>query len=207
MMRERRIRRVSADQVYMKFKKTLCALLCALTVAATGCGAHSPSNNSLAALPEDPKPTEPVYEEITANPGESASFGNMTMTVDSFEDPQITMESTGLKAVFFQVTIENKSEETVVTNYLNNFTLTVDGTYQEANECFTIPVMQKFYNFKGEEPFKAEIAPGESFTGYLAAEVNPEFKEIQLHYTPKTTDRGSRITVTLTDADLSLATK
>ncbi len=191
----------------MKVKKSLCALLFAVSLAAVGCGAHTPSNNSLAALPDEPKKTEPAYQEVTANPGESASYGNMTMKVEALEDPQITMESTGLKALFFKVTIENKSEETVVTNYLNNFTLTVDGEFQEANECFTIPVMQQFYNFKGVEPFKAEIAPGETVTGYLAAEVDPEFEEIQLHYTPKTTDRGSRITVTLTESDVTLAAK
>ncbi len=141
--------------------------------------------------------TQVHFEEIEGFFGESATYGDMTLTVTKAEDPGIEMSS-GKKAVFFEVTIDNGTQETVTTNYLNNFTLTVDGTTYTADQCFTIPVMKKLYDHYGCEAFQDEIPAGGSFTGYLSAEVDPSFKELQLHYTPKTTDRGSRITVTLT---------
>lgn len=142
-------------------------------------------------------PTQLQYEEIEGFFGESSTYGDMTLTVTKAEDPGITMND-GKMVVFFEVTIDNGSQDTVTTNYLNNFSLTVDGKSFTADQCFTIPVMKKLYDFYGCEAFQEEIPAGGSFTGYLSAEVEPAFQELQLHYTPKTTDSGSRITVTLT---------
>lgn len=190
----------------MEFKKSLCVLLCAVAVAAVGCGTQTPSNNSVPVMSEEAAATEPTGEVVRIEYGESASFGNMTVTVNAVEDPSIVMNS-GKKAMFFNVTIENHTEETVTTNYLNNFAISVDGTYYDAVDCFTMPVMQKLYDFYGMEPFRAEIPAGESVTGYLAAEVNPEFTDMELHYTPKTTDRSSRISVSLTQDNVKAAVR
>ncbi len=186
-------------------KRMFCVLLCAVSLTAVGCGARTPSNNSVAVMSAQDVTEAPTVEIKTVY-GETATYGNMTVTVNTVEDPEIVMD-TGRKALFFNVTITNNTEETVMTNYINNFSLTVDGTYHDATDCFTIPVMQELYNFYGEEAFKAEIAPGETVTGYLAAEVNPNFSEMSLHYTPKTTDRGSRVTVELTSDNVTAASK
>ncbi len=192
----------------MKYRKSLCVLLGLLTVMAVGCS--KPANNNTVSQTESQveqmtAPDMQNYEEVKTFYGESASYGNMTVTVSKMEDPGIVMENTGKMAVFFEVTIDNDTEETVTTNYLNNFAMTVDGTYYEPKDCFTIPVMKKLYDATGQDAFQGEIAPGESMTAFLAAEVAPEFQELALHYIPKTTDRGSRVTVELTRDDMTKA--
>jgi len=67
--------------------------------------------------------------------------------------------------------------------------------------------MKELYDFYGNEAFTDEIPAGETSSGYLAAEVDPDFETLQLHYIPKTTDRGSRITVSLTRNDMTEAKK
>lgn len=185
----------------MRVKKSLCVLLAMMAVMAVGCGGDKDKDTNSVILFDSEQsaeatPTE-TYEEVKTFYGESASYGDMTVTVSKVEDPSIIMENSGKMAVFFEVTIDNGTQETVMTNYLNNFALTVDGTYYESADCFTIPVMKKLYDFYGNDAFKNEIPAGESFTGYLAAEVDSDFEEMQLHYIPKTTDRGSRISVAL----------
>jgi len=170
-----------------------------LALMAVGCD-QGGSNQSV-------KETEETYQEVNTFYGESASFGDMTVTVTKVENPKITMPNTNKMAVFFEVTIDNETKETVTTNYLNNFAVTVDGTYYEPAQCFTIPVMMALYDFYGNEAFTDEIPAGETSSGYLAAEVDPDFETLQLHYIPKTTDRGSRITVSLTRNDMTEAKK
>ncbi len=165
---------------------------------AVGCDRGSNTNS--------PKETEVTYQEIQGFYGESASYGDMTVTVKKVEDPKITMSS-GKMAVFFEVTIENGTSEAVTTNYLNNFAVTVDGTYYEPAQCFTIPVMKELYDFYGNEAFAEEIPAGKTSSGYLAAEVASDFESLQLHYIPKTTDRGSRISVSLSREDMTDAKK
>ncbi len=189
----------------MKMKRIICAVLTAFLVLTAGCGGKRTISNS-EADPYTPEATTEVhYEEVEAFYGESASYGNMTVTVDKVEDPNITMENTGKKLLFFHVKIQNGTDDAVTTNYLNNFALTVDGTFFEPDECFTIPAGAQLYKFYGQESFSDEIAAGAEYTGYLAAEVNPGFEAIQLHYIPKTTDRGSRISVSLTKNDVTQA--
>ncbi len=182
----------------MKTKTTICALLAALLLTTAGCGGKRTISDSKAEPYTPESVTEVHYEEVEIFYGESATFGGMTVTVDKVEDPDITMDNTGKKLLFFHVKIQNGSEDTVMTNYLNNFALTVDGTYYEPDECFTIPAGAQLYKFYGQETFSDQIAAGAEYSGYLAAEVNPEFEAIQLHYLPKTTDRGSKISVSLT---------
>lgn len=195
-------------------KKMLCVMLGLMTITAVGCERNKPEDNSNVVVydsenpaPEKQKETEVQYEEVKIFYGESATYGDMTVTVHAVEDPEIAVNTPNKMAVFFKVTIENGTDDTVTTNYLNNFALTVDGSYYEAAECFTIPVMKVLYDYYGNEAFKDEIPAGESFTGYLAAEVNNDFEEMQLHYIPKTTDRGSRISVSLTRDDMTPAEK
>ncbi len=148
------------------------------------------------------EPTEATYEEVTAELGQSASYGGMTLTVDYAEDPGIKIEDTGMNVMFFHVTIENDTDETVTASYLNNFCLTVNGTFFESYQCCTIPAMKKLYDTYNEEAINAEVQPHTSCEGYVACEVNPRYDLIDLHYIPKTTDRGSRITVTLTEENI-----
>ncbi len=197
----------------MKLKKSLCVLLGLMTVMAVGCGGDKDKDTNSVILYDsgqsaelETAPTE-TYNEVNIFYGESASYGNMTVTVSKVLNPNIIMENSGKMAVFFEVTIDNGTDETVMTNYLNNFSLTVDGTFYDATDCFTIPVMKKLYDFYGDEAFKNEIPAGESFTGYLAAEVDSNFEEMQLHYIPKTTDRGSRISVSLVRDNMTDAEK
>jgi hypothetical protein len=63
--------------------------------------------------------------------------------------------------------------------------------------------MKKLYDATGAEAFQTEIAPGSSVTGTLAAEVPQDFKDLHLHFIPKTTDRGSRVTVELSKDDMT----
>lgn len=193
----------------MKMKKWICVLLAMTAVFAAGCNRQRTSSGDIVIYnSENPAPeaTEETYEEIKVFMGESATLGNMTLTVSTVEDPGIEMES-GKMAVFFNVTIENGSDDTVVANYLNNFTITVDGAYYEASECCTIPVMKELYDFYGFPAMAEEIPTGETRTGYIACEVAKGFDELELHYLPKTTDRGSMITVPLSAEDMTKVEK
>lgn len=179
----------------------------------TGCGGDDDNNststnsrsdgNSSSMSQEEPVQT---YEVVKAFYGESATYGDMTVTVTKIEDPGIAMDG-GKMAVFFKVTIDNGTEDAVTTNYLNNFAVTVDDTYYEAADCFTIPAMKHLYDFYENEAFADEIPAGESFTGYLAAAIDSDFEDLQLHYIPKTTDRGSRISVSLTRDNMTAPEK
>ncbi len=191
----------------MRMQKTICVLLAAMLLTASGCGRRTVSNSKSDSVYVPSSSAAESYEEIEVFCGESATFGNMTLTVDRVEDPGIKMDASGYSLIFFHATIENGSEETVPANYLNNFALTVDGSYFAPDKCFTIPAGKELYDYYGQNTFADEIEPGESYTGYLAAEVVPGFKELQLHYIPKTTDSGSRITVNLTKDDITSLTK
>ncbi len=191
----------------MKYNRILCVLLAGAALTLTGCGGGDKNQNSSANHPaQETEAVQTTYEVVKAFYGESASYGNMTVTVTKIEDPEIAMDG-GKMAVFFKVTIDNGTEGTVTTNYLNNFAVTVDGTYYEAADCFTIPVMKHLYDFYGNEAFADEIPAGESFTGYLAAAIDSDFEDLQLHYIPKTTDRGSRISVSLTRDNMTAPEK
>lgn len=185
----------------MRFQKSLCVLLGAMMLTAVGCDKGGTTSQ------KETEPTQETYHEVNIFYGESASYGDMTVTVKKVEDPGIIMQDTEKMAVFFEVTIDNGTKEPVTTNYLNNFALTVDGTFYDSAQCFTIPVMKQLYDFYGNEAFADEIPAGKTSTGYLAAEIAPEFKDLQLHYIPKTTDRGSRISVSLTREDMTKAEK
>lgn len=171
----------------MKIKSALCVAFSMMLLLTAGCQRDS-NNHS--------KEAETTYEVVNANLGESATYGGMTLTVESAEDPDILMSS-GKKAMFFKVTINNETDETVTASYLNNFSLTVNGNYYESDECCTIPVMKELYDFYGEEALNTELEPNMSCTGYVACEVDSKYDIIDLHYIPKTTDRASRITVSL----------
>ena len=192
----------------MNYRKGVCLLLGACLLLAGGCSHdRNTGDETFYDSGAAPQATEIVYEEVKTNIGQAATYGDMTMTVNSVDDPGITMERTGKKALFFNVTIQNGSSETVGAGYLNNFDLTVDGTYFQSDQCCTIPVMKELYDFYGTEALSLELAPGESVTGYVACEVDPGFKEMEFHYIPKTTDRGSHITVPITSGDLTSVTK
>lgn len=178
-------------------KKALLILLTAAVMLTVGCNGKNASSDSVQEEPE-------TYTEVQSFMGQSASYGGMTFTVSKAEDPGITMDN-GNIAVFFEVSVKNDSEETVPANYLNNFTLTVDGKYLEANECCTIPVMKKLYDYYGVSAMAEEIPAGESSTGYIACEVGAGSQELKLHYIPKTTDRGSMITVPISVNELTKA--
>lgn len=207
ILSERSIRCKADRYTDMKFRTTMCVLLGLLTMTAAGCSqpAGDDTNKNNSASGQTMPATQETYEEVKTFMGESATYGDMTVTVSKVEDPEIIMENSGKMAIFFDVTIENGTEETVVTNYLNNFAVTVDGTYYDSSDCFTIPVMKKLYDTTGEEAFQTEIAAGATISGSLAAEVPKDFKELHLHYIPKTTDRGSRVTVELSAEDVTKA--
>jgi len=173
----------------MKLKKMLCAALALTFLSAVGC---SGNERTLERTPI--ATTVATYDEVTANLGESASYGNMTLTVVSAEDPDITMKG-GKKAMFFQVKIDNTTDESIMVSYLNNFTLSVNGNYYEADQCCTIPVGKELYDFHNVEPLNVQLEAGKSCEGYIACEVDSNYTNIELHFIPKTTDRVSRITV------------
>lgn len=191
----------------MKIRKSLCVLLAATSVLAVGCNSKKPDTGNVVIYDENETvvtEATQAFTEIKSSVGQSASYGGMTLTVTKAEDPSIDMEN-GNIALFFTVTIENKSGETVPANYLNNFSATVDGTYYSSDKCITIPVMRKLYDASGFSAMNEEIPDGETRTGYLACEVSKDFKTMELHYLPKTTDHGSMISVPVTADDLTKA--
>ena len=182
----------------MKYmKKLVCIFLIAGMLCTVGC--QKDESNVNIYDENNPAPTEAQKQEIKSNLGEQAELDGMSFTVISAEDPNIVMPNTGKQALFFKVEINNQTEETVTTNYLNNFSITVDDTEYTSDICCTIPVMKELYDFYGISAMAEEIPAGESCTGYIACETDKNFKEISLHYTPKTNNTGSRITVTLSD--------
>ncbi len=180
-------------------KKLLCLVLTGMLLLSAGC--QSNRSNS------QPAETTVPAVEVKAEIGEEAAYGGMHMTLISAEDPEITMEQSGKSAIFFQVKIDNKTAETIPANWLNNFSLTVDGTDYDSDKCCTLPVIAKLYDFYTVDAMNEEIPAGESCTGYIACEVEKNFKELALHYTPKTTDRTSRITVPVTADQIIKAEK
>ncbi len=183
-------------------KNAICAILCASAMLLAGCtGQRTPDTASIV------ETTEVTYEEVVAAMNESASYGGMTVTVTAAEDPGITMKDSGKKALFFELTIDNGTDETVTASYLNNFELTVDGTRYESYQCCTIPVMKEMYDFYGTEPLNEEIPAGGSIQGRLAVEANKSFTNLELHYIPKTTDRGSMITVPIRSEEIMSVSK
>ncbi len=179
-------------------KKIFCLVLTGLLLLSAGCQKDKSSSQ--------PAETTAPAVEIKAEIGQEAAYGGMHMTLISAEDPDITMDS-GKSAIFFQVKIDNFTEETIAANWLNNFSLTVDGTEYASDECCTLPVMGKLYDFYGIDALNEEIPAGESRTGYIACEAEKGFQELSLHYTPKTTDRTSRITVPVTAEQIVKAEK
>ncbi len=189
----------------MKFtpKKLACVLLAGMFLLSAGCHNESGVNVDSSAKQET---TEPM-QEVEAQLGQEAEYGGMKMTVLSVRDPEIIMEQSGRMAIFFEVELDNQTNETVTANYLNNFSITVDGTHYDSNECCTIPVMRKLYDFYGIDAMNEEIPAGESRQGMIACEADKDFKTLSLHYTPKTTDKASRITVPLTKENIIKAEK
>ena len=182
------------------YQAALCGILALSLLTGTACRRSAPETSSV----EMNASTEPQVFEMKAGMNESASFGGMTLTVSAAEDSGETMDS-GNKAVFFYVTLDNESGETVTASYLNNFTLSVDGTYYEADQCCTIPAMHCLYTTHNEPALNKEVENGTSVSGYVACEVKPGFSNVELHYIPKTTDRTSRITVPIASSDFIAA--
>ncbi len=180
-------------------KKLLSLVMAGLLLFSAGCQNRSKNNSQL-------ETTVPAVE-IQAELGKEAEYGGMKLTVLSAENPDIIMEQSGKMAVFFQVQITNSTDETIPANWLNNFSITVDGTDYDSDVCCTIPVMKELYDFYGFDAMNEEIAPGESKTGYVACEADKDFQELSFHYIPKTTDRASKITVTVTKDQLEKAEK
>ena len=176
----------------------ICAALVLCSVMLTGCLTKAGKQGAEAE-------TQPMVEE-QGELGQKASYGGMTLRVISAEDPDITLRN-GKKAIFIQVELKNDTEETIKCSYLNNFTLTVDGTFLEPSECCSIPAMKEMYDRDGNEALSAEIAPGESCTGFLAFEVEKDYQEIIVHFLPKTLDTVSRINVPISKESMTGADK
>lgn len=188
-------------------KKLICIFLTVGFLLSAGCSSNHTNPNVNYYDENNPAPTDAPKQEVIASLGESTEVDGMRLTVISAEDPDITMEQTGKQALFFQVEIDNQTEETVTANYLNNFSITVDGTAYSSDVCCTIPVMKELYDFYHIPAMAEEIPAGESRTGYIACEADKKLKEISLHYTPKTNDAGSVITVTLSSDEIVPANK
>ena len=182
----------------MNKKKILCAVLGTAMLLSAGCSGNSSSSNTA--------PTEATYDVVSGEIGETANYGGMTFTVDYAEEPGITLEN-GMSVMLFHVTIGNDTEETVTVSYLDNFCMTVNGTFYEAYQCCTLPAMKALYDTYNVEAINTEVAPHASCEGYVACEINPKYDLIELHYIPKTTDRASRITVTLTESNIRKTAK
>ncbi|MDE6005161.1 MAG: DUF4352 domain-containing protein [Oscillospiraceae bacterium] len=183
-------------------KKLIYIFLTAGILLASGCQKNDSNLNNYNSVA-----TEAPTQEIKSILGEQAQLDGMDFTVISAENPDIIMQNTGKQALFFKIEINNQTEETVIANYLNNFSITVDGTEYDSDICCTIPVMKELYDFYGISAMAEEIPAGESRTGYIACEADKDFQEISLHYTPKINDVGSRITVPLSSNDIISATK
>lgn len=191
----------------MKYlKKLICIVLTAGMLATVGCQNKTETNVNVYDE-NNPAPTQASKQEIKSVLNEKAELDGMSLTVISAENPDIIMQNTGKQALFFQVEINNQTEETVTANYLNNFSLTVDGTEYDSDKCCTIPVMKELYDFYGISAMAEEIPAGESRTGYIACEADKNFKEISLHYTPKINNIDSRITVELSSDNITPAAK
>ncbi|MDE6087971.1 MAG: DUF4352 domain-containing protein [Oscillospiraceae bacterium] len=188
-----------------QIRKALCLLFTAGMMLCAGCEKDSGSVNYYDE--NNPPPTEAPVETVAAVLGEEAQVGGMNITVISAEDPDITMSQTGKKALFFQVKIDNQTDKTVTANYLNNFSLTVDGTEYDSDVCCTIPVMKELYDFYEISAMTEEIPAGESRTGYIACEADEGFQELTLHYNPKTVDVNSRVSVSLTKDEIKAVSK
>lgn len=182
-------------------KKLFCIFLTGMMMLAAGCQKDQPSNVNYYDE-NNPAPTQAPVQDIQADVGEEAEFSGMKLTLISVEDPGIIMEQSGKSALFFEVKIDNQTEDTVTANYLNNFSLLVDGTEYTSDVCCTIPVMKKLYDLHNVEAMNEEIPAGESRTGYIACEADQNFSELSLQYTPKTTDRESKITVAISKEDI-----
>lgn len=189
-----------------QMKKILCLAIAAGMMLCAGCEKND--TGSVNYYDENnPPPTEAPVETVAAVLGEEAEVGGMNIIVISAEDPGITMPQTGKQALFFQVKIDNQTDETVTANYLNNFSLTVDGTEYDSDVCCTIPVMKELYDFYEISAMAEEIPAGESRTGYIACEADGGFQELTLHYNPKTVDAGSRVSVSLTKDEIKSVAK
>ncbi len=189
----------------------LCPLLCLLLAALTGCNTKTPTTSNEVSVNSGNSQVEPAttfYEvKVDYEKEVTASYGGMTLTVNAAEDPGIVMENDGRKVLFFNVTVKNATNDITPVSYLNNFTVTVDGTYYEAIDCVSIPSMKKLYDFYGESALNTEIGSDQSCTGYIAMMVDPDAKELQLHYTPKSTDRTSKVTVVIDPSKLEDVSK
>ncbi|MBR3631144.1 MAG: hypothetical protein IKN55_11840 [Oscillospiraceae bacterium] len=181
----------------MNHKRLICAVLSVAMLLSAGCSKGNEKTNDSEAE---------SYDVVSAEIGETASYGGMTFTVDFAEDPGIKLES-GMNAMFFHVTIVNDTDETVTASYLNNFCMTVNGTFYEAYQCCTIPAMRALYDYYDVQAINTEVEPHASCEGYVACEVPPRYDLIELYYIPKTTDRASRISVTLTEDNIRKTAK
>lgn len=189
----------------MQIRKAVCLVLTAGMLFCAGCEKDTGNVNYYDE--NNPPPTEAPVETVAGVLGEEAKISGMNFTVVSAEDPGIVMPDSSKQALFFQVEIDNQTDKTVKANYLNNFSLTIDGTDYDSDKCCTIPVMKELYDFYEISAMAEEIPAGESRTGYIACEVDQGFTELVLHYTPKTEDISSRVSVTLSGEEIKSVKK
>jgi hypothetical protein len=188
----------------MKTKK-LPLLLCslALITAFTGCA----DKESVKPASKEPVVTTRITQ--SGNVGEKAQIGGVEVTVNGAYSSEYTgaVNDIPTRVLFFDVTVTNNTEEDVNANMLTSYEFEVDGEYFDSATLYAISCSKKQY---GDDVnlFTETLKPGDSQTGYIAAEIPAEFQNLELFCLPlggakESYDPSQAITYSFTKYDLT----
>lgn len=201
----------------MNFMKSAGLLLCAAMVCMTAAGCNK-EKDTVKPADKDyfPAATTAVTTRATqtGSIGEPASMKDMEVTISQLYRSEFYGSQDGVLSniVFLDVTVTNNTDEEIDANMLTSFEFHVDGAYHDSATLQAISSAKKQYG-DDVEMFSEPVAPGETRTGIIAAELPDYFKEAALYFLPlgggigDTYDPSSAIVYTFERGDLQLLTR
>ncbi len=170
----------------MKKRMAIAALVCcgAMIFTAVGCNGNKstvkPASNSGST---EAATTERIIQ--TAQIGEPAELKKVEFTVNNLYKSEYYGSDGGsiTNIIFVDVTVTNRTEETIDANMLTSFEFYVDGEYYDSGTLLSISSAKKQY---GDEVnlFTDSIKPGETVTGVVPAELPATYGEAELFCLP-----------------------
>lgn len=210
-----------------KYRKTACllaALCCCAAFAVTGCSdsEKDPDNKTKAVTTEKEIPGIEVYApEVPKDKIDESIPGknlDAAMNAEALYDNKVSATLTKVVELDFakkddrrvlmaEMTIANKSDESIDCSELTHFSAKVDGTEDVAivRDVKAAINARKYYTRVGEklQPFNQKIAAGESVTGYVYMAAPGAWKDLELIYIPYKYFSNDTISFKIKDSDIT----
>jgi len=210
-----------------KFRKTACllaALCCCTAFTATGCSGseQDPDNKTRAVTTAKEIPGVEVYapevpkDKIDENvPGKNL---DAVLNTEAVYDNKISTKLTKVieldfakkddrRVLIAEMSITNKSNESIDCSELTHFSAKVDGTEQIelVRDVKAAINARKYYSRTGGklQPFNQKIAAGETVEGYVYMAAPGTWKDLELVYIPYKYFSNDTITFKIKDSDIT----